>query len=292
MTFSSIIDKWEELILPTHKPSSQASEKTHLTKLRAEFGSLPLDSVNLEKIQRWTVGLTGAPGYVRNLVATLRQVWEMGQAWGYIPEEKRSPFEKLKLPRRRKKEQPYFTEEQSKKLIAMADEPLKTMLWILAETGMRIGEVAALSTYDFDMKNRQIKIRHTAWRGKLGSPKTDTGIRNVDISNALWRHLIEHTYGDGLLFPDAHGRPYNCSNLLTRQLKPLLKKAGIEGGFKAFRHGSASIMADWGINEKARQDRLGHSSFDVTKRYTHANAEYHRQLANRLGEVFCPEAEP
>lgn len=290
MTFSSIIDKWEELILPTHKPSSQASEKTHLTKLRAEFGSLPLDSVNLEKIQRWTVGLAGAPGYVRNLVATMRQIWDYGVAWGYA-EERRSPFEKLKLPRNRKKEQPYFTEEQSKKLIALADEPLKTIIWFASETGARIGEICGLRWDDVDAKNKTVCIRRSAWRGKIGSPKTSAGVRLVDISSALAEHLAAMPKLSVFVFPNPHGAPHNCSNLTTRQLKPLLKKIGIdeEIGFHGFRHGAASIMANLSINEAVRQTRMGHSSFQITRGYTHGkDREYNRALAERLGDIFKP----
>lgn len=288
MNFSAIIDKWKELVLPTHKPSSQASEKTHLDRIDLSFGKTDVEKINLESIQRWVVGLSDSPGYVRNLVGTMRLVWEMAQAWSYVAEDKRSPFEKLRLPKRQRHEQPYFTEEQSRRLISLADEPLKTMLWVLAESGARIGEIAGLQTDDIDLVNKTIRIRRTAWRGRMNSPKSAAGVRKVDISDQLAEHLKKSFRNSILLFPDAHNQPYNCSNLLTRQLKPLLARAGISGGFKAFRHGSASIMADWGINERARQDRLGHSNFDTSKIYTHSSRQYHRELANRLGKVFEP----
>lgn len=284
MLISDLILKWDELIVPTHKPSTQASEKVHLARLLRDFGHVDIESLRLEDIQRWAVKLSGSPLYVRNTVATLRQLWDMAQAWGYVDEDRKSPFEKLKMKQTWREERPFLTTDQQEKLITMAAEPFKTVLWILAETGMRIGEVLALRKEDIDWDEQVIRVRRSTWRGNIDTPKTQSGLRRIPISDFLARHL--NPMPDGYFF--GHGK-IDSSNLL-KKLQPLLAALGLpQMGFHAFRHGNATWMANNGSNEQVRKDRLGHSDFRTTKGYTHAEKDYHRNLANKIGEAVRPK---
>jgi integrase len=181
----------------------------------------------------------------------------------------------------------------------MAKEPYKTMFWIVAETGMRGGELCGLGVSDVDLDACIVKVRRSAWRGKLQSPKTDTAIRHFPISPNLAAHIRQYLNTeprgnpDGLLFCTRTGKPLDNYNLVTWQLKPLLKQIGITDtrrmGLHAFRHCNATELDRMGAPIKVRQDRLGHADSATTFGYTHAASEDHRRVAAELGRIFDPK---
>jgi len=54
----------------------------------------------------------------------------------------------------------------------VADEPYKTLFWIVAETGIRGAEVCGLTVDCLNLVDRTMEVRRSAWRGKLQTPKT------------------------------------------------------------------------------------------------------------------------
>jgi hypothetical protein len=122
ITFEAICIKWEQMILPQHKPSSRATERSHLKRLRLDFGSMPIVKLNLETIQKWISGLTCSPKHVRNIMTTFRLIWTQAQQWGYISDEKKNPFDLVKLPSLILVSQPVFEASESLDIIRAAEE--------------------------------------------------------------------------------------------------------------------------------------------------------------------------
>ena len=149
------------------------------------------------------------------------------------------------------------------KIIEAAREPFRTMFWFVAETGMRGGEVCGLQIDD--ILDRSVAVRRSAWRGKLQTTKTPKAVRRVEISAVLAEHLAQHIGNrkSGLVFQTREGTPYDNYNVVSWELKPLLKKLGIDrkgAGLHAFRHSNASALDSLGVPLSVRQDRLGHVS--------------------------------
>jgi integrase len=82
-----------------------------------------------------------------------------------------------------------FTVEESLAIIAAAPEQWKSFLWLLAETGMRPGELAGLMLDGFDWQEGTIRIDQSVWQGKLQTPKTVKAIRKFAISSKLMERL-------------------------------------------------------------------------------------------------------
>jgi integrase len=294
ITFSEFSERWKTDVMVHHKDSSKTSEKAHLKKwLVPAFGDMPLSDVDSQTIQRAITGWNpkAAPKTIRNIVATLRNIWKTARAWGYVAHD---PFACLMLPRRGLVRKPTLNVDQARKIIQLADEPYKTLFWILAETGMRGGEVCGLFVEDLDLPNGLIYVRRSAWRGNLQTPKTDNAVRSFPISPELTKHLAAHIKAreTGQVFHTRTGQPFDNYNLVTWQLKPLLAKIGITDthrmGLHAFRHGNASALDSIGAPMRVRMDRLGHADVSTTFGYTHSNAPDHRRIAAELGRVFCP----
>jgi len=165
-----------------------------------------------------------------------------------------------------------------------------------AETGMRAGELCGLRIEDMDLKNCTVNVKQTVWRGKVQTPKTVNAIRQFAISPKLAIHLRSFltTWRPNLLnlvFATRNGTPWDQNLIVKRKLHRLLSSLGIERcGLHAFRHTNGSLMDRLNAPMKVRQGRLGHApGSDITLTvYTHTVGEDDRVLAEKLGEILCP----
>ena len=300
ITFGDVAEEWKTLVLPTHKGSTQMSEVSHLAILKEYFGSVPIAEINTKMLQQWVSSLTAAPKTIRNYKTTMRMIWRSAKAWEYVDH---NPFEDLILPKKQLVDQPSLTPEQAREIIRKADEPFKSVFWLVAETGMRGGEVCGLFVEDVDLKTRIIHVRRSAWRGKIQTPKTGNAVRQFLISENLAQHLkqfIESRLGKSpphgvaspdLLFPTSTGTAYDNHDIVQQHLRPMLEKMGLyrkRMGLHAMRHRNISAMDSLNTPLKVRQERVGHSSFSTTFGYTHSFSADHRTVADQLGAMFDP----
>ena len=112
---------------------------------------------------------------------------------------KNNPCRKVKkMGRSDSRSLTFWTLEEYEKFLASIDKDsryyvlFETLFW----TGMRIGELLALTKEDVDLKNVQININKTFYRtgGKdiITSPKTEQSIRVVEIPQFLADELREY----------------------------------------------------------------------------------------------------
>lgn len=299
MTFAELVAKWRVDVLPNHKPSTVCSTKAHLTRLTADFGAMKLEEAfSVEVIQRWVTRQTCSPKTVRNFIATLRMIWNYASACEYAGD--RSPFgRRLRLPEVGLSTKPTLTAEHARLLVQKADGEFRTMIWVVAESGCRGGELVALHIEDLDLDGRRVHIKRSAWRGTVGTTKSKKGVRRFIISRQLADHLRTYIAGldrkEGLLFATRNGKPYDNYNLVSWKLKPLLESIGVTDhkgiGFHSLRHVNASLLDSLNVAASVRMDRLGHADFQTTMGYTHSSSQDHLDVADKLGQAFCPAAD-
>jgi integrase len=229
------------------------------------------------------------PKTIRNLVATLRMMWNSARAWGYVTHD---PFDGLVLPKRGLVQTVTFSLDQIKRILDTASEPYGTFYAILAETGIRGGEICALRVADLDLDNAVIYVRQSVWRSQIQTVKSRKGNRRFPISAELVGHLCAYLrdwYPNrlGLLFATKKDTPWDRSLVRKRKFHPLLKKLGIAlCGFHAFRHGNATLLDQIGAPMAVRQNRLGHADAQTTMDYTHAVTADERRIAVELGKIL------
>ena len=175
----------------------------------------------------------------------------MNGQWGYACGDFR--FANLTLPREGvKTEARSFTDDEVRKIIANAPEPLGTIVAVTAVLGLRIGETLALRKMDLDFANNVIRVRQSvdAATRTVGAVKSRASNADLPMPKELEQRLrarLKMDDGNGeLLFTNRRGRPFSANKLREKQLHPLLERFGIErGGFHSMRHGVASsLLAD------------------------------------------------
>ena len=305
-TFAEFAERWMDSVMKQHKPSSQSSEKSDLNRvLVPHFGPKSLKDITAESVQVFVTSLEGSPKTARNLICTMRLVWKAARTWGYVVHD---PFQGLRFLEAAKQNTYNFTVEESLAIIDAAPEQWKAFFWLLAETGMRPGELAGLKLDGIDWQAGTIRIEQSVWQGKLQTPKTSTAIRTFAISSNLVQRLRNYqrdhwTRNDlGLMFASKRGNPLSMDNFRNRVLNPILKQLEIDQKLKAmgikrcgnyaFRHMNATVMDEIGTPLKTRQHRLGHARIETTMvHYTHKVDADDRGAAEAIGSMLSPTAE-
>ena len=144
-----------------------------------QLGGCALKDLDGQRLQAFVSGCHCNPKAIRNLVATLRMMWNSARAWGYVAH---NPFDGLVLPKRGLIKTFTFSLEETQRIITSSGEPYTTYYSILAETGIRGGEICGLRVADLDLENAVIHVRQSVWRGKIQTVKSRKGNRRFAIS--------------------------------------------------------------------------------------------------------------
>lgn len=165
-----------------------------------------------------------------------------------------------------------------------------TIFEILYYTGMRVGELLALTLQDIDFKGNKISINKGYYRitGKdlINKPKTSHGERVIDIPDFLIQEIRE--YVSHLYEPDPTARLFDKR---TKTVRTVLKRQAQKAGVKEIRvhdlrHSHASVLINLGANPVLVAERLGHESPDVTlKIYAHLFPNQQRDIVAKIKKV-------
>jgi integrase len=302
--FKEFADRWVKTVLIHHKPSSQHSEGSIIrVHLKPAFGDFPMREITAEVLQAWVSSATTGQKTTRNIVDCLRSMWSTAKDWNYVQHD---PFQGLRLPKKVAPKTYSFSLEESVAIIEHAREPWKTLFRIVAETGVRSGEVAGLRIEDFDQVNLTLAVRQSVWNKRIQTPKSDAAFRREPISAEL-AYAIEQVIKTakpnkyGLIFTGQTGEPLQMIHFANRVMRPLLTELGIRKkldemgikkcGLHAFRRMSATQMDLRGVPLRTRQERLGHSSPMVTLgNYTKPVDQESRNFANEMGALLVPRS--
>jgi integrase len=205
-------------------------------------------------------------------------------------------------PRPQRRESAYFESDELPRLLGEIPEGLwQTLVSLAVFTGLREGELAALTWGDVDLQGATIRVRRTFSGGKIGPTKGRTA-RTVDLpSEAV--DLLGRWWGESgkpgdnaLVFPREDGSGHQPFWRFTRVvLYPAMKRAGIpragatgeDRDFHSTRHTFARIALEAGIPLSWVSRQLGHSSEAVTDRhYGHWSRERSREEVKRLEGAF------
>ncbi len=149
-------------------------------------------------------------------------------------------------------------------------------------TGLRVGELCALSWDDFDFISGNIRITKNMQRVrikdnpnrkteiKILAPKSACSVRTIPIPSNLKAQLL-HEYVKGAFILSGNDKKYVAPRLMQYQFQKALKQAGIHNvNFHALRHTFATRSIEHGVDVKCLSEILGHASVSITlNRYVH-----------------------
>lgn len=185
-----------------------------------------------------------------------------------------------------------WTLEEFKKFAEKAIEnyEIYTACSILFWTGMRIGELLALTSKDIDLESKVISVTktYTKQKGKqiVTSPKTEGSIRNIAIDSNLVK--IIQTYLKKLYNLNSEDRIFMYD---ATHFRRMLKKFAGDAGVKKIRihdlrHSHASLLIHLNLNPLLISKRLGHEKVDTTLNiYSHLYPDSTKQMIDLLEKL-------
>lgn len=227
-----------------------------------------------------------------------------GQTIGEIPRNVMEAVEPVKVPRN---EMEYWDMETLNTFLRETLQDQYYIAWYLAAfTGMRQGEILGLKWRNVDLENKMIHVHRSLRKEKkegykISELKNTASYRSVAISDSDVFALKQHKkaqerqkmstgedYEDNdLVVATSIGTHVLPSNL-GRSFRRALKNTGVKTiRFHDLRHTHASMLFGLKVHPKIVQERLGHSSIEVTlDRYSHMLPNMQEAVASNLEDAF------
>lgn len=192
-----------------------------------------------------------------------------------------NPMPKLKLKKQPVKKRAFLTNTQVVELAKAIDPRYRLLIGVLAYTGLRFGEAAALRVGDVDIHGRRIDVRHAVAEVNgmtvEGAPKGGRA-RTVPLPEFLVSEMTEAIATrkpTDLVFAAPRGGFIHLTTWRRRTFNPAIaainetrRQAGREEFPKVtphdLRHTAASLAVASGANVKVLQRVMGHSSASLT----------------------------
>ena len=187
-------------------------------------------------------------------------------------------------------ERPYWTLEEFQKFSdAIMDKQDSWMAFqILFWTGMRIGELLALTPADFDFQACTIRINKSYQRleGKdiITDPKTVKSNRMITMPEFLSEELESYI---GMLYGlNENDRIFQISkSYLHHEMDRGVKLSGVRRiRIHDLRHSHVSLLINMGYSAVAIGERVGHESVEITYRYAHLFPTIQTEMAENLNQ--------
>ena len=186
------------------------------------------------------------------------------------------------------KEMKFWTKEQY--LIfaeAMMDKPRSYYAFeMLYWTGIREGELLALTPADFDFEKQTVRINKTYHRMKkqdiITSPKTAKSNRVVVMPEFLCEEMQDYFQMYYSLAPNQRIFPFSKS-YLKHEMERGCKETGVPViRIHDLRHSHVSLLIHMGFTALAIGNRVGHEAEKITYRYAHLFPTVQTEMANKL----------
>jgi len=299
-------------VKPSTFESYEAIINTHLIPALKNIPLKRLKAANLQQLYTEKLESGGknnkplSTRYVRYMHTLIREALQQAM------KEKLVPYniaDAAKPPKLESKEMVIFSEEQVDLLLEAIQEDRYCLAYTLAiATGLRRGELLGLCWDCVDLNNESITVirQLIALDNKPvldSSLKTKQGKRNIPLPKGMADALKEHRKNQNeerLAWGEAYtGNPYNLvftredgspldPKEFTKRFQRLCEKAGLPRiRLHDLRHTHASLLLKKNIHPKVVQERLGHSSINITlDLYSHVTPSLQQEAADSFGDLF------
>lgn len=314
MTFEEVYKMWFEQHKATVKESSAYIHNTIIkVQILPYFGTLRVDKIDTAYCQKQVNRIFKTLKNYNSAINLIRRIFEYAKVMKQI---KTNPMNDVIIPKKRKtlddtdKTVNFYTKEQLRTFLETLKEHAPYQMYVvfrvMAFTGMRKGELAALKWSDVDFENGTISINRTVAFNNTGkfhiqTPKTRKSIRTISTDtitlNALktWKNKLRKELfkqgqnidkGDEFIFRTQKGN--FIIKYIDKFLPSFLKKYDLPPiKPHGFRHTHASLLFESGASIKEVQDRLGHENIKTTMDiYTHVTKSAREKTAEKFSKYI------
>ena len=268
-------------------------------KLLPYFGTLPLNEITPANVRKWQNTLIayrddkGQPyseTYLKTVNNQLTAIFNYAVKYYKLSE---NPCHRAgSMGKSNAEEMQFWTKDEFKQFLeAVEDKPQsKAAFLTLYYTGMRIGELLALTIADVNAQDCTITINKSYQRinGKdvITPPKTPKSNRTVTIPEFLKDELQD--YISKLYEPKPTDRLFpHTKHFFEHEMVRGTKNSGVKRiRLHDIRHSHASLLIELGCSPLLIAERLGHEKVETTlNTYSHLYPQKQNEIAEKLQQL-------
>ena len=303
MTFQDFIELYMKDMSQRLKPSTLDNKRWLIDlKITPVFGKMPLNEIKPTDVRRWQNWLAGyrdeqGKPYSQTYLKTINNqlVALFNYAVKYYGMRENPCHKAGSMGKKNAEEMQFWTREEFSTFIqAVKYKPASyTMFMTLYYTGMRKGELLALTPADIDLGKGTISVtknyQRIAGQDIITTPKTPKSNRVITIPNGLKECLRDYMAQCYELQPGDRIFPYTKS-FLDHEMENGCKRSGVKKiRIHDLRHSHASLLVEMGFSPLLIAERLGHERVQTTmETYSHLYPNKQVEVANRL-DGMMPE---
>ncbi|MDX8404187.1 MAG: tyrosine recombinase XerC [Mariprofundaceae bacterium] len=281
MQFSEALARYLKQLSEVRLASEHTTSnyKRDLTRFIEYCGDMPVQNVSREHVQTWMVAGYGqglSPITLARRLSALRGLLDASMKAGWCEKNVaagiRPPKQPKRLPRTLPPEQ---TSQMMHATDSLFEERDLAIFAVMYGCGLRVSEVVGLNLQDASLESAELWV--------FGKGKKE---RVVPMPQGVVKLLQDYLeIRDGALSESAIFLNQRGGRLTVRSVQRMVKKRALETGSDIsvtphrLRHSFATHLLAGGVDLRAIQELLGHSSLGTTERYTHLDMA-------RLTEVY------
>ncbi|HAQ64139.1 MAG TPA: hypothetical protein DCR23_06730 [Ruminococcaceae bacterium] len=285
ITFSQLIKQIYDEKLAMNEIQPQTYYRTMETvKLCKEINDIPVQKIDSTAIKQLLLSKVDyANSTIKKMYIILNQCFKEALKRKIITDNPMLDVRKPKSTKKTKKIRALTLDEQKKLVEVIRNENVRyaEQMLISMFTGMRMGEINALSVNDLNTNFNFINIDKTISKGEHGeafvndTAKTENGNRQIPINETV-RPVIEKVISeykatdDNVLFHTSAGTLI-ATSVVNTEFRRIVNKYNIQDktvkgdlSLHSLRHTYATRCIESGMPPKVLQHLMGHSDIKVT----------------------------
>lgn len=300
-----IIDTWINTNKSTHKGATEIRYEYLIKKhIIPELGDVPLSSVTSSmltsfmnrKLEQGSLNGKEAlsPAYVRSIMSVTLSILQFAVNEG-LCQPLNINLQKPSIDKRELEVLSVFDQNRLESALLNNINETKLGILISLNTGLRIGEVCALSWNDIDFENQIFHIRSTVARVKstdsgvnskliIDKPKTKSSLRDIPIPSKLLTILVSMKKQSKGKYVVSAENSFVSPRTYEYRYHKILDEYNIPSvNYHTLRHTFATRCIEVGVDVKTLSEILGHANVSITlNTYVHSSMELKRQQLEKL----------
>ena len=266
-----------------HKRSWKGSDFNSIKRLNLTFGDQMLSLITQAMVEEYVRLRRStlirdadgkerclAPATVNREISCLKIMFAKAVEWGRVESNPCVKVKKLKENNARTR---FLTDEETERLIKAAKPKLRQVITVLINTGMRRGELQNLKWSDLDFDRNLITLRRTK-NGEVRYIPMNEVTKHVLLARRIAKESPLLVFSGTK--PD---RPWDfCTAFDFTRERVGLRDVRIHD----LRHTFASHLCMKGVDIMTVKELLGHSSLEMTQRYSHLTDRHKAEAVARL----------
>ena len=294
MTFQALYDLYiEDMSHRLRQTSIDSKKNVFKNRILPYLKDKPINQIQPIDIRNWQneqIALGYSDAYLDRIQNALTTIFNYAVNYYNLPA---NPCTKAGHMGKRTRSMNFWTIQQYNQVLAyVTDISARTALQVLFYSGMRFGELLALTMEDFDFKANTINItkslQHKASGDLVTPPKTDNGIRCVTMPKTIMEEV--QAYTQRIYGLSATDRIFTFTKSLIRgNMQRCSAAANIPIiRIHDLRHSHVSLLIDMGFSPHLIAERIGDTVQMVNNTYGHLYPAKHQEVADRLNDLLVP----